>query len=257
MRFNIVLRAALVLAMSLAGAVVGTVAVAPAAHADSCYTWERTLSQGTSGADVRELQIRVAGWAGYQGTVEIDGLYGPITAAAVKRFQAAYGLEVDGIAGPQTFGKIYELQDSDCTPRHFSYSELDGGCGDGGWSGGPLSTAATRANALKLMWKLEALRHALGDQPLFVTSGFRSRSCNGGVGGASNSQHLYGNAADVISRTSSLCRIAQVARNHGFSGLFGPGYPGHNDHIHLDSRSENSSDSLTNRRTWSAPNCRV
>jgi peptidoglycan hydrolase-like protein with peptidoglycan-binding domain len=33
----------------------------------------------------------------------IDGLYGPRTERAVRRFEAAHGLRVDGVAGPQTF----------------------------------------------------------------------------------------------------------------------------------------------------------
>ena len=36
----------------------------------------------------------------------IDGRYGPLTERAVSRFQAAHGLQVDGIAGPQTFGEL-------------------------------------------------------------------------------------------------------------------------------------------------------
>ena len=36
----------------------------------------------------------------------IDGRYGPLTARAVSRFQAAHGLQVDGIAGLETFGEL-------------------------------------------------------------------------------------------------------------------------------------------------------
>ncbi|MFG3601660.1 D-Ala-D-Ala carboxypeptidase family metallohydrolase [Micromonospora chersina] len=257
MRVNTLKRAAVAFALALPGAAIATVVAAPPAHADSCYTWTRNLYQGRSGEDVRQLQIRVAGWAAYRDIVRVDGIYGPETAAAVRRFQSAYGLRADGVAGPQTFAKIYDLQDGDCTPKHFSYTELDNGCGKGGWSGGPLSPTATRENALRTMWKLEALRRSLGDKPLYVNSAFRSIACNQQVGGASDSQHLYGTAADVVSRSKTLCQVAKSARNHGFSGLFGPGYPGHDDHVHVDSRRENNQDRSSNTTTWSAPDCGV
>ncbi|WNM40839.1 D-Ala-D-Ala carboxypeptidase family metallohydrolase [Micromonospora halotolerans] len=257
MRINMLKRAIVAAALALPGAAVATVVAAPAAHADGCYTWPRNLYQGRSGEDVRQLQIRVAGWAAYRDIVRVDGIYGPETAAAVRRFQSAYGLAADGVAGPRTFAKIYDLQDNDCTPKHFSYTELDNGCGKGGWSGGPLSSTATRENAVRTMWKLEALRRSLGDTPLYVTSGFRSIACNQQVGGASDSQHLYGTAADVLSRSRTLCQVAQSARSHGFSGLFGPGYPGHSNHVHVDSRRENNRDKTANSTAWSAPNCGV
>ncbi|MEU5562086.1 D-Ala-D-Ala carboxypeptidase family metallohydrolase [Micromonospora musae] len=257
MRVNTLKRAAVALALALPGAAIAAVVAAPAAHADGCYTWNRNLYQGRSGSDVRELQIRVAGWAGNRDIVETDGIFGPKTHSAVRRFQQAYGLRVDGVAGPETYAKLYELQDNDCTPRHFSYSELDDGCGRGGWSGGPLSASETRENALHAMWKLEAMRRSLGDEPLYVTSGFRSRACNNQVGGASDSQHLYGTSADVVSRTSSLCEVARDARNRGFSGIFGPGYPDHDDHVHVDSRRENNDDGVSNSTSWSAPDCGI
>ncbi|GAB3063084.1 D-Ala-D-Ala carboxypeptidase family metallohydrolase [Micromonospora schwarzwaldensis] len=257
MRVNTLKRAAVAFALALPGAAVATVVAAPPAHADGCYTWPRTLSSGSSGTDVRQLQVRVAGWAGYAGIVRVDGRYGPETATAVKRFQSAYGLRADGVAGPQTFAKIYDLQDDDCTPKHFSYRELDNGCGKGGWSGGPLSPSATRENALRAMWKLEALRRSLGDKPLTVTSGFRSIACNRQVGGASNSQHLYGGAADLTSRNRTLCQVARSARDQGFSGIYGPGYPDHGDHVHVDSRKENNKDGSANTTDWSAPDCGI
>jgi zinc D-Ala-D-Ala carboxypeptidase len=237
----------ILVALSLAAGGVLVGGAVNVAHADGCFTWNRTLSQGATGEDVRQLQIRVAGWPGTGGHIGIDGQFGPATRSAVIRFQSAYGLGADGVAGAQTFAKFYELQDDDCTPIHFDYSELDDGCGGSGYDGGPLSESATRFNALKTMWQLEALRHALGDQPLNISSGFRSNPCNAAVGGASNSQHRYGNAADLVG-VHTFCRMAQEARNHGFGGIFGPGYPDHNDHTHVDIRTSNS---------WSAPNCGI
>jgi zinc D-Ala-D-Ala carboxypeptidase len=226
--------------------VIGVGATAPAAHADGCYTWGRTLSQGASGEDVRQLQIRVAGYPGYGGVLAIDGDFGPATKAAVTRFQQAYGLGADGIAGPNTYNRIYALQDNDCTPANFSYGELNN-C-NSSWSGGAVSAAQAKANALVSMWKLQAMRHALGDQPIRVTSGFRSRACNDAVGGAPSSRHLYGDAVDLGSGPHSLCRLAQQARSHGFNGILGPGYPGHSDHTHVDHRGS---------RFWSASSCGI
>jgi peptidoglycan hydrolase-like protein with peptidoglycan-binding domain len=51
-------------------------------------------------ARVRALQRRLHALGQQPGP--IDGLYGPLTEAAVKRFQSAAGLAIDGIAGPQT-----------------------------------------------------------------------------------------------------------------------------------------------------------
>lgn len=207
------------------------------------YSWGRTLRQGTSGEDVRQLQIRVAGYPGYGAVLALDGIFGPATKGAVTRFQQAYGLGVDGIAGSQTFGKIRALQDSDNTPIHFTYAEMNR-C-NSTWGGGAVSAATAKANAMVTMWKLEALRHALGDAPITISSGFRSASCNSSVGGVNGSRHTYGDAADLTG-SHSFCTLAKQARYHGFHGILGPGFPNHNDHVHVSSGD-----------SWSAPNCGV
>ncbi|MFB6722505.1 D-Ala-D-Ala carboxypeptidase family metallohydrolase [Kribbella sp. NPDC056345] len=242
---------AALLALVTAGAILAVPATP--AYADECYTWPRTLRSGMAGEDVRQLQIRVAGWTSGQQVVLPDGKFGPLTENAVKRFQTGYGLGSDGVAGPQTFGKIYELQDADCTPAHFSFTEMDDDCGDG-YDGGRVPAAKAKDNALRVMWKLEALRKKLGDRPLTVTSGFRHTP---GCGDNNNSQHHYGNAADLDSSTASLCTIALAARDAGFSGIFGPGYPGHDDHTHVDSRFENDDDGINPAVVWRAPSCGI
>ncbi|MEV7994537.1 D-Ala-D-Ala carboxypeptidase family metallohydrolase [Streptomyces sp. NPDC086077] len=231
--------------MVMAATMGGMLATAGPAQADECYTWNRTLSEGMTGADVTQLQIRVAGHVDFGEILSVDGNFGPRTKAAVIKFQQAYGLGADGVAGSQTFSKIYALQDPDCTPIHFTYAELNKCNSD--WSGGAVSAATAKANGLRTMWKLEAMRRAMGDVPIVVTSGFRSHACNNAVGGASNSRHLYGDAADVVGNPS-FCQLAQRGRYHGFGGIFGPGYPGHNDHTHLDGRTS---------RSWSAPSCGI
>jgi len=97
--------------LSITGLTIVTTVTASSAHADECYTWSRNLGSGTSGSDAAQLQIRVAGWAGYGVNMAIDGDFGAQTAAAVTGFQRAYGLVADGVAGPATYSKVYALQD--------------------------------------------------------------------------------------------------------------------------------------------------
>ena len=75
------------------------------------YTWaelvkltkgdfQRMLKKGSSGADVRDMQIMLNSLGYNCGTA--DGIFGNKTVEAVKAFQSAEGLTVDGIAGQQT-----------------------------------------------------------------------------------------------------------------------------------------------------------
>lgn len=75
------------------------------------YTWQelvkltkgdfnRMLKKGSNGTDVRDMQIMLNSLGYDCGTA--DGIFGNKTVTAVKAFQAAEGLTVDGIAGPKT-----------------------------------------------------------------------------------------------------------------------------------------------------------
>lgn len=59
-----------------------------------------TYGRGSYGETVKSIQTRLKDWGYY--SAEADGVYGSRTEAAVKKFQKANGLTVDGRAGPQT-----------------------------------------------------------------------------------------------------------------------------------------------------------
>ena len=63
-----------------------------------------TLRQGSKGASVSLLQQKLQN-AGFS-PGPIDGDFGPKTAAAVRAFQRARGVGVDGVVGPITWGKL-------------------------------------------------------------------------------------------------------------------------------------------------------
>jgi len=209
-----------VVGLAAAVGVSGAVNLASAGPA-AAYGWSRSLQQGSSGSDVTELQIRVAGWAAssaQQTYVSVDGSFGPGTTAAVKRFQSAYGLSADGVVGPQTQQALNSLESSDGSTAHFEWSEFTSHDGSG-FSGGNVGSAQVKANVRRLMYKLEALRRKAGDRSVTINSGFRSTAYNAQVGGASNSMHTYGVAADTVVSGLSTYSVYKIAETCGFSGL--------------------------------------
>lgn len=64
------------------------------------------LRLGSRGQEVREMQQKLKEYGYLSGAV--DGIFGKQTLEAVKKFQAANGLAVDGIAGPNTLNKLYQ-----------------------------------------------------------------------------------------------------------------------------------------------------
>jgi hypothetical protein len=69
------------------------------------------LRKGHKGFEVTKLQqdLISLGYGKLMDPYGVDGSYGSATEAAVKAFQKDYKLEVDGVAGPITQGKIGEL----------------------------------------------------------------------------------------------------------------------------------------------------
>jgi len=67
----------------------------------------RTLTPGSVGYEVALLQQKLEQLGFYRGN--LDGIYGPATEGAVRSFQRAFGLAVDGIAGPATWEKLLAM----------------------------------------------------------------------------------------------------------------------------------------------------
>jgi len=67
---------------------------------------------------------------------------------------------------------------------------------------------------------LEAVRADVG-KPVIVTSGYRCEPHNRDVGGANDSDHLYGWAADIVVIGMEPDALADVVAKHLFSGRIG------------------------------------
>ena len=70
------------------------------------------LRVGSRGNEVKQMQfyLRIIARSNRNiPSINADGIFGSATEAAVRAFQNAYGLNVDGVVGPLTWNKIYEV----------------------------------------------------------------------------------------------------------------------------------------------------
>ena len=70
----------------------------------------------------------------------------------------------------------------------------------------------------ELIERLAELRRQIG-KPIHITSGFRTRTHNTAVGGATNSRHLDGSAADITAEGITPQQMAELAELVGFRGI--------------------------------------
>jgi peptidoglycan hydrolase-like protein with peptidoglycan-binding domain len=57
------------------------------------------LRKGSTGDNVRYLQAALGG-------LQVDGVFGPITEKAVRKFQKQQGIQIDGVVGAQTWSRL-------------------------------------------------------------------------------------------------------------------------------------------------------
>lgn len=80
------------------------------------------LRYGSRGESVRQVQSRLNKLGYWCGTA--DGIFGVNTRSAVRRFQSAKGLSVDGIVGPKTYSALGISPSSSSSSGGYSSSDM-------------------------------------------------------------------------------------------------------------------------------------
>ncbi len=83
------------------------------------------------------------------------------------------------------------------------------------WELADRRTGELAGDFLHLVDHLEQLRRDAGGRPLNILSGYRSAETNRRVGGATNSQHLHGRAADIPAGYATQAQAVAA----GFTGI--------------------------------------
>ena len=99
----------------------------------------------------------------------------------------------------------------------------------------------------KLIELLEELRTTLGDNPIHINSAYRCPKHNEEVGGVANSQHVFGNAADITIPLVGFNRAKKAVESLDFDGvgLYPPIGKDPAWFIHVDIRSGGTGDRVT------------
>ena len=150
-------------------------------------------------------------------TIQVDGLPGPGTTAAVKAFQTDNGLDADGIPGQLTQKALVDAvakgrfkpsdrpqegqgEDFWADIKYFTREEFRCKCGGKYCNGFPAEPDE------RMVRIADRLRKNLG-VPITIVSGLRCKTWNAIQGGVSNSQHMYGEAADIYANGVSQSRV--------------------------------------------------
>ena len=186
-----------------------------------------------------EQKQHLLAYLGYY-RIKVDGIWGSGSVGATKKFQEDYGLSPNGDFDAATEARIKEVIATDEEPKkkdpwediqYFKKSEFKCKCGGKYCTGYP---AEIDMDMVKIC---DEIRKRIG-KPISVNSGIRCKQHNANVGGVSNSQHVYGTAADLQKPSGvtpkEMAAIAEeIMGNTGGIGIYSWG-------IHVDTRKTKS-----------------
>lgn len=152
-----------------------------------------------------------------------DGIVGRLTLSAFAEFKKLEYLEYPDLLGRSTaialLEATYDRKAPADEPSKIKDSSLKAFFPKVGWVGardpvhpgghfnwGEFTKNLTRVpqnetvinQIARIAYYLEDVRSLFGNPTIIINSGYRPPAINSAVGGASNSQHLYGSAADIV-----------------------------------------------------------
>ena len=169
------------------------------------------MKRGDKGVKVAELQADLLKLGIDPGPR--DGVFGPKTEAAVRMFQQREKLPVTGVVDNATQARLTERVS--IKPRPAANKQLSKNFNE-------MEFACRHCGQVhvepELVAKLQTLRDSLG-RPITVTSGYRCPIHNRNIGGATQSRHMQGQAADLTVNGVSPTAVATAADRVGFGGI--------------------------------------
>lgn len=159
-----------------------------------------------------------------------DGEWGPQSQSACRRFQEDFGgIGVDGFGGPETDNALKHavslgfLKREEPVPESGTSNNGTSATNNGTFwyeieffdreefrcqCGGKYCNGYPAEPDERMVRIADQLRKNLG-VPITVVSGLRCKTWNAIQGGVSNSQHMYGEAADIYAKGVSQSRVEQ------------------------------------------------
>ncbi|MCL2365272.1 MAG: N-acetylmuramoyl-L-alanine amidase [Defluviitaleaceae bacterium] len=207
-------------------------AVSPPAPPATCIPYPGVvMRRGMQGPSIRQAQERLNA-LGANPRLSPDGIFGPLTEAAVMAFQRTSGLNADGVIGPLTWGRLFPCNavtpptPPPVTPPAQRFTiVLDAGHG-GHDPGATMGTRRESNDNLRMAQAVQQILQARGqnvimtrNSDVFITLGERSNIANRNNADLFLSIHRNGstnpaaNGVDIFIATGAPATTVQYAFN--------------------------------------------